>query len=55
MKKWYKIGIFMILVITILVLNHVFGWSKYLMAQENIDMLKNMVKENFLLASLIYI
>lgn len=45
----------MILVITILVLNHVFGWSKYLMAQENIDMLKNMVKENFLLASLIYI
>lgn len=55
MKKWYKIGIFMILVITILVLNHVFGWSKYLMSQENIDMLKNMVKENFLLASLIYI
>lgn len=55
MKKWYKIGIFMILVITILVLNHVFGWSKYLIAQENIDMLKNMVKENFLLASLIYI
>jgi len=55
LKKWYKIGIFMILVITILVLNHVFGWSKYLMAQENIDMLKNMVKENFLLASLIYI
>ena len=55
MKKCYKIGIFMILVITILVLNHVFGWSKYLMAQENIDMLKNMVKENFLLASLIYI
>lgn len=55
MKKWYKIGIFMILVITIPVLNHVFGWSKYLMAQENIDMLKNMVKENFLLASLIYI
>ena len=55
MKKWYKIGFFMILVITILVLNHVFGWSKYLMAQENIDMLKNMVKENFLLASLIYI
>ena len=45
----------MILVITILVLNHVFGWSKYLMSQENIDMLKNMVKENFLLASLIYI
>ncbi len=55
MKKWYKIGIFIILVLAILVLNHVFGWSDYMMAQEYIDMLKIMVKENFMLASLIYI
>ncbi|RKW40471.1 MAG: TVP38/TMEM64 family protein, partial [Lachnospiraceae bacterium] len=30
MKKEYKICIFAILVVLILVLNHVFGWSKYL-------------------------
>ena len=55
MKKEYKICIFAILVVLILVLNHVFGWSKYLLAQENMDLLKNMVNENILLASLIYI
>ena len=55
MKKEYKICIFTILVVLILVLNHVFGWSKYLLAQENIELLKTMVKENILLASFIYI
>lgn len=55
MKKEYKICIFAMLVVLILVLNHVFGWSKYLLAQENMDLLKNMVNENILLASLIYI
>lgn len=55
MKKEYKICIFAILVVLILVLNHVFGWSKYLLAQENMDLLKNMVNKNILLASLIYI
>ena len=54
MKKEYKICIFAILVVLILVLNHVFGWSKYLLAQENMDLLKNMVNKNILLASLIY-
>ena len=55
MKKEYKICIFAMLVVLILVLNHVFGWSKYLLAQENIELLKTMVKENILLASFIYI
>ena len=55
MKKEYKICIFAMLVVLILVLNHIFGWSKYLLAQENIELLKNMVKENILLASFIYI
>ena len=55
MKKDYNICIFAILVVLILVLNHVFGWSKYLLAQENIELLKTMVKENILLASFIYI
>lgn len=55
MKKEYKICIFTILVVLILVLNHVFGWSKHLLAQENIELLKTMVKENILLVSFIYI
>mgnify|MGYP000194896697 FL=1 len=55
MKKEYKIGIFVISVVLILLLNHIFGWSKHLLAQENIELLKTMVKENILLASFIYI
>ena len=55
MKKNYKVYIFTVLVVGILILNYIFDWSKYLMAQENMDLLKNMVNENILLASLIYI
>ena len=49
-KLWIFIGI----VILILGLNHIFGWSDYLGEKENLVFLKNMVEENLFLASAVY-
>lgn len=49
-KLWIFIGI----VILILGLNHIFGWSDYLGEKENLVFLKNMVEENLFLASFVY-
>lgn len=49
-KLWIFIGI----VILILGLNHIFGWSDYLGEKENLVFLKNMVEENLFLAGVVY-
>lgn len=49
-KMWIFIGI----IVVILVLNHIFGWSAYLGNTENLKFLENMVQDNLLLAVLIY-
>ena len=49
-KMWIFIGI----IVLILVLNHIFGWSAYLGNTENLKFLENMVQDNLLLAMLIY-
>lgn len=49
-KMWAFVGI----VVFILVLNHIFGWSEYLGNKENLGFLKKMVEENLFLASIVY-
>lgn len=49
-KMWAFVGI----VVLILVLNHIFGWSEYLSDKENFVFLKNMVEENLFLAGVVY-
>lgn len=49
-KMWAFVGI----VVLILVLNHIFGWSEYLSDKENLAFLKNMVEENLFLAGAVY-
>ena len=49
-KMWIFIGI----IVVILVLNHIFGWSAYLGNTDNLKFLENMVQDNLLLAVLIY-
>ena len=43
-KMWIFIGI----IVVILVLNHIFGWSAYLGNTENLKFLENMVQDNVL-------
>lgn len=54
MKKYTKPIIFGLIVVVILVLNEIFGWSEYLGNIENLSFLDDMVKENIVEASLIY-
>ena len=49
-KMWIFIGI----IVLILILNRIFGWSAYLGNAENLKFLENMVQDNLLLAVLIY-
>ena len=49
-KLWIFIGI----IVLILILNHIFGWSSYLGNTENLKFLENMVQENLVLAIGIY-
>ena len=49
-----KMWIFIVIIVVILVLNHIFGWSAYLGNTENLKFLENMVHDNLLLAVLIY-
>ena len=53
-RKNAKLLIFCAVIVLILVLNHKFGWSKYLSDSENLSFLSDMIKEHFVLAALIY-
>lgn len=55
MMKNKKLWIFLALVLVILLCNHFFGWSDYLSGDMALDYLHDLVKENLVLAVLIYI
>ena len=54
MKKYAKPIAFGLIVVAILVLNKIYGWSDYLGNIENLGFLTDMVKENIVEASIIY-
>ena len=54
-KKNSKLIIFCVIIVVILALNHIFGWSKYLSDSENLKFLSSMIQEHFAMAALIYI
>lgn len=49
-KLWIFIGI----ILVILILNHIFGWSSYIGNMDNLKFLEDMVQDNLALAVLIY-
>lgn len=49
-KLWIFVGI----VIIVLILNHIFGWSSYLGDLNNLKFLQEMLKENLFMAVLVY-
>lgn len=58
MEKKNKVGkvvVFVGIIVVILVLNHQFGWADYLADMDNLMLLKETVKNNFILALIIYI
>lgn len=57
MKKFInkKIIFFLGIIVIIYILNKQYGWSNYLLDMNNIYLLKNLVRENFFFASIIYI
>lgn len=54
-RKNSKLIIFCLIIVVILILNHIFGWSEYLSNSENLKFLSAMIKDHFALAALIYI
>lgn len=54
-SKYGKPVIFIAIVVIILILNHHFGWSDYLGKAENLEFLRQMVKENLVLAGAVYV
>ena len=54
-RKNIKLIVFCLIVAVILVLNHKFGWSAYLSNSDNLKFLSDMIRDNFMLAALIYI
>lgn len=50
-----KLWIFAGIVILVLILNHIFGWSAYIGNMDNLKNLEAIVRENLLLAILVYI
>lgn len=50
-KLWLFVG----LVVIILILNYIFGWSDYISNMDNLIFMEEMVQDNLPLASLIYI
>lgn len=55
MKRLRKPAAFACLILVILVLNHRFGWSQYLRDPDNLAFLGQLVQQNLLQASLLYI
>ena len=54
MKKYIKTAAFVLIVLAIVMLNELFGWSDYLGNIDNLAFLTDMVKENIVEASIIY-
>ena len=50
-----KISIFIFIVISVIVLNNHYGWSSYIRDTKNLEFVKEMMKDNLLLAISIYI
>lgn len=50
-----KIGIFTSIILLIIILNNYYGWSDYLSNIDNLEFIKEMIKENLFLAMSIYI
>lgn len=53
-KKNLKVIIFVLIIVAIVVLDHIFGWSRWLSNQENLAFLKQMVNDNLLETFLIF-
>ena len=49
-----KLWVFGGIILLIVILNHIFGWSSYISASENLDFMKQMVQDNLPLAILVY-
>lgn len=49
-----KLWIFLGIIIAVLVLNHIFGWSSYISDMDNLAFLNQMVQDNLFFAILIY-
>lgn len=56
MKKnnFFKVGIFGIIILSIIILNNRYGWSDYIIDTKNLEFVKQMVNNNILLAIGIY-
>lgn len=54
-KRHFKLLIFCAIVVLVLILNQIFGWSDYLSDSGKLAFLSDMVENNMLTASLIYI
>lgn len=54
-NKYGKIIAFAVIVVSVLVANHIFGWSEYLGETENLKFLQDMAENNIWIAALIYI
>jgi len=54
-KKHSKLTAFGVIIIVIFLLDRRFGWSDYLSDSENLRFLSDLIKDNFMLAALIYI
>ena len=54
-RKNSKLLIFILIIVAIIVLNHIFGWSRYLSDSDNLRFLSDMISEHFMTAALIYI
>lgn len=54
-KKNIKLIAFVLIIVAILILNKIYGWSSYLSNSENLKFLSDMIQDNFILAALIYV
>lgn len=54
-KSHYKTIIFCAIVVLLIILNRIFGWSEYLSDSKNLSFLSEMIENNMLAAGLIYI
>ena len=54
-RKNFKLIVFCLMIVVILVLNHIYGWSEYLSDSDNLKFLSDMIQDHFVLAALIYI
>lgn len=55
LMKNKKLWIFLGIIVLILLLNHIFGWSSYIGNTGNLRFLEDMVQKNLILAAIIYV